>query len=90
VYYGARFDNDALLLAFPDKAKKKRGQPFLKCVVEHFAKSIAADLLTLSLDDIKDLAQGWVPRESRNKRTYFCKEDRFMDMYFERYSSSVR
>ncbi|XXG99904.1 glucosidase II [Hypoxylon texense] len=48
-----KFAYDAMGVRFPDE---KLGQRFLELVIQHFAKDIGADILTLGLHDFENLA----------------------------------
>ena len=51
------FIYNALLLRFPNPNYQKGGSQFLESVVQHFARSSGADLITLKIDTIKDIVE---------------------------------
>ncbi|KAH8655324.1 P-loop containing nucleoside triphosphate hydrolase protein [Xylariales sp. PMI_506] len=54
---GTYFTRDAILLHYPNRSSwDNYGWRFLTCVVEYFAMTLGADLVTLTLDNIKALA----------------------------------
>lgn len=56
------FKHDAMYMRFPEKLKQFGGQAFLQAIVEHFALKTGADLITLSIDDVVDLAHYYARR----------------------------
>jgi len=54
------FTNDAILITLPDSKRHRWGHKFLNCLVQQFAKTITADLVTFTLDDISDLAEHFI------------------------------
>ena len=53
------FVNDAVHLRLPDKHRGGGGSRFFATTVEYFAKHAGADLITLGLDDLDDLAESF-------------------------------
>ena len=51
------FATNAVYLRLPDKHRGTGGIRFLTAVVERFAKDAGADLMTLDIDDVVDLAE---------------------------------
>ena len=61
--------NDAVHLRLPDKGWVQGGTEFLIAAVEHFAKDIRANLITLRADDFIDLTEhfmGLIPKVARS------------------------
>jgi hypothetical protein len=53
------FRKDAIHMRFPGKLDKPGCDAFFQAVVESFARDIEADLVTITEEDLKDLAQHW-------------------------------
>ena len=78
----AFFKHDAMYVRFPKIQETFGHQLFLQAVVEHFAMEISADLITLSIHDIVDLAQHYASKRAASKHAVGF--DEYMRIYFSK------
>lgn len=78
----AEFSKKNVFLSVPNRRYGRGCPDFLGSIVKYFAKDIGADMITLCLEDVEDLAQHFLSSEGRarasaedNIRHYFQPED---------------